>query len=248
MSHPISPRLPAVFVPVSDLKRSTEWYANLLERQIVPRQHEDGIYIFDFDGTEVILDSNSWGSPSMIMFESKDIAASYEFCASQPNDSLTDIFSDEYISVFTINSNLICQTHQAPELMKSKPAHALLSKISHVLIHTDTMSDTVEWYEALVARSAQQDSTFENIPCIQLEKGAHLLFDDKRLCKNEKPIGIIETSDLEAALAHVRAKGAEVVNGIESRMGLSYFVFHDPDGNGFMVCETNDMNHQEAEQ
>lgn len=245
MSHPISPRLPAVFVPVSDLKRSTEWYANLLERQIVPRQHEDGIYIFDFDGTEVILDSNSWGSPSLIMFESKDIAASYEFCAGQPNDSLTDIFSDEHVSVFTINSNLMCQTHQAPDSVLSKPAHALLSKISHVLIHTDKMNDTVEWYEALVARRAQQDLTFKDLPCIQLEKGAHLLFDDKRLCKKEKPIGIIEASDLVSALAHVQAKGAEVVNGIETRMGVSYFVFLDPDGNGFMVCGTNHMNHQE---
>lgn len=245
MSHPILPCLPAVFVPVSDLKRSTEWYANLLERQIVPRQHEDGIYIFDFDGTEVILDSNSWGSPSMIMFETKDIAASYEFCAGHRNDKLTDVFSDEYISVFTINSNMICQTHQAPESVNSKPAHALLSKLSHVLIHTDTMSDTVEWYETLFARGAQQNLMFGGLPCIQLEKGAHLLFDDKQLCENQRPIGIIETMDLDSALIHVLAKGAEVVNGIESRLGKRFFVFHDPDGNGFLVCETTQMNLKE---
>jgi len=237
MSHPISPRVPSVFVPVRDLKLATEWYANLLERHIVPREHEDGIYIFDFDGTEVILDSNAWGSPSTIMIDTKDIAAAYDFCAGQQYDTLTDVFSDEYISVFTVNSNLICQAHRLPETVKSKPAHALLSKIGHVLIHTDTLNETVEWYETLVARTAEPDSRFPVLRCIRLEKGAHLLFDDKRLCESGKPVGIIETPDLDAALAHVQAKGATVARGMETRLDGRCFVFGDPDGNEFIVCE-----------
>jgi hypothetical protein len=91
-----------------DLKSSTEWYANLLERQIVPKENTDGIYIFDFGGTALILDSNSWLNTPMIMFDTSDIAAAYQFCTGQQHETLTDIFSDEYVSVFTINSNMIC--------------------------------------------------------------------------------------------------------------------------------------------
>jgi catechol 2,3-dioxygenase-like lactoylglutathione lyase family enzyme len=251
MTHPISPFIPAVFVPVRDLKSSTEWYAHLLERQIVPGEYTDGIYIFDFGGTAAILDSNSWGSPPMIMFDTKDIGSAYQFCEKQEQETLTDIFSDEYVSVFTINSNMICQAHRTGDPATTKPAHALLKKISHVIVHSDNLQDSVGWYEQLVARKAKPDARFEELPCIQMEKGAHLLIDDNRLGESPRvffeslakdirvsPIAIMETDDLNASLDKVRSRGAVVAGGIETKMGVRFFIFHDPDGNGFMVCET----------
>jgi len=252
MSHPILPIIPAVFVPVRDLKSATEWYANLLERQIVPGDYTDGIYIFDFGGTALILDSNSWGSPPLIMFDTNDIASAYQFCAEHPHETLADIYSDEYVSVFTINLNMICQAHRTGEPDTTKPSHALLKKISHVLVHSDDLQDSVGWYEKLVARSAKPDSMFEGLPCIQMEKGADLLIDDNRLCQSPRvyfeshksdirvnPIAIMETDDLNASLDKVRSRGAIAANGIESRMGVRFFAFQDPDGNGFLVYETN---------
>jgi hypothetical protein len=94
MTHPILRRLSAVFFPVKDLKRATEWYADLLERPIVPKEHDDGIYIFDLNGTEIILDSNAYGSPSMIMFGTNDIHAAHDFCKKHPHEMVTDILSE----------------------------------------------------------------------------------------------------------------------------------------------------------
>ena len=81
-----------------------------------------------------------------------------------------------------------------------------------------------------------------------MDRGAHLLLDDNRtsgaprrfieqlqLDARVSPIVLIETSDLEAALAHVRAKGGVSAKEIESRLGVSFFIFEDPDGNGLMV-------------
>jgi predicted lactoylglutathione lyase len=186
MSHPIMPRMPAIFVPVSDLKRSTEWYADLLERHIVPKEHDDGIYVFDFNGTEVILDSNSWGNSPMVMFDTKEIAAAHQFCEGLQYETLTAVFSDEYISVFTINSNMICQTHRAEGWTRTKPAHALLKKISYILIHSDNLQESAGWYEKFVARSANPDSLFEELPCIRMDEGAFLLIDDNRLCQSPR--------------------------------------------------------------
>lgn len=49
----------------------------------------------------------------------------------------------------------------------------------------------------------------------------------------------IESVDIEAALEHVRSKGARVDGGMETRLGVRFFTFYDPDNNGLMVCESN---------
>lgn len=251
MSHPILPFIPAVFVPVRDLKSATEWYAGLLERQIVPKESTDGIYIFDFGGTSLILDSNLWGNPPMAMFDTKDIHAAYRFCASHDHQTLTEVFSDEYVSVFTIDSAMICQAHMTGEEAATKPAHALLSRISHVLVHADHLERSTGWYERLVMRTADPDPGCGNLPCIAMDKGASLLIDDNRLCdaprvffgslqsdRRVNPLAILETPRLETTLDRLLARGAAAPRGIESRAGANnFFVFYDPDGNGFMVRE-----------
>lgn len=252
MAHPIVPFMPAVFVPVRDLKRSTEWYADLLGRAIAPQegQEDHGIYIFDLDGTQIILDSNTWGSPPAIMFDTDDIDAAHAFCESHPHQLITDVFRDEYVSVFNVNAHMVCKANRDLDLQQSKPAHTLLSKISRILVHADDLPETVGWYEAFLARKSEPDLQFGELPCIRMDRGAHLLIDDNRLSQSlrvfyEKlqmdlrvnPIAIIESPDLNAALDHVRSKGAIVDKGIESRLGIRCFLFHDPDGNGQLVCE-----------
>jgi catechol 2,3-dioxygenase-like lactoylglutathione lyase family enzyme len=252
MSHPILPFTPAVFVPVKDLKRSTEWYAELLGRQITPQvgQEDHGIYIFDFDGTQLILDSNTWGSPPTIMFDTDEIDASHAICESLPHETLTDVFSDEYVSVFNINSLMICKANRDLDLPQQKTANAILGKISRILVHADNLQDTISWYEALLARRAEPDLQFGELSYIRMDRGPHLLFDDNRLSQSERvfyeklqldlranPIAVIESPDLPAALDHVRSKGAVADKGIESRLGVRFILFHDPDGNGFMVIE-----------
>ncbi len=132
MTHPVLPFMPAIFVPVRDLKRSTEWYADLLGRQIVtqPGQEDHGIYIFDFDGTQIILDSNTWGSPPTIMFDTDDIDASRAICEGLSHEIMTDVFRDEYVSVFNINSIMVCQANRDLDVPQQKLTNTLLGRIS----------------------------------------------------------------------------------------------------------------------
>jgi catechol 2,3-dioxygenase-like lactoylglutathione lyase family enzyme len=123
-----------------------------------------------------------------------------------------------------------------------------LKKISHVLVHSDSLRDSVDWYEKLLAQNAKPDVRFNALPRFEMEKGADLLIDDNRLCNSSRvffeslksdirvnPIAIMETDDLNASLEKVRSRGAIISNGIESRMGVRFFIFNDPNGNEFMV-------------
>lgn len=250
MQHPILPFMPAVFIPVSDLKRATEWYADLLEQPIVPRQDGGGIYYFDFAGTDIILDSNMWGFPPTIMFDTRDIDDSYDFCKSLPHGFITEVQRFDDVSFFNVNSTMVCQAHRNPEAEHPKPVHTLLNRISRVFVHADELNGGVAWYEKFLHRGSETDPWTKELPMIRMDRGAHLLIDDNRLCDAPRvfyerlqldfrvnPIAVIESMDLEAALDYVRSKGAKADEGIKCRLGVRFFTFHDPDGNGLMVCE-----------
>lgn len=251
MTHPILRRLPAVFFPVKDLKRATEWYADLLERPIVPKEHDDGIYIFDLGGTEIILDSNSFGSPSMIMFSTDDIDAAHAFCMKHPHEVVTDVFSDEFISVFNINSHMVCKANRDFDSHKGRPEHARLTRMSHVFVHTDELDPDVNWYESFVATKSRPHAQLGNLPFIPMDRGANLLFDDNRLSGSSlvydpntkssfytKPTVIVESPDLHAVHNYICEKRAATSDIVEN-WGSRYFSFVDPDGNSIMVMEAS---------
>lgn len=250
MTHPILCRIPAVFFPVKDLKRATEWYADLLERPIVPREHDDGIYIFNLDGTEIILDSNSYGSPSMIMFGTDDIDAAHAFCMKHPHEVVTDVLSDEFISVFNIDSHMVCKANRVLESSKARTGHTRLTRMSHVFVHTDKLDLSVDWYESFLNSKSRQHTQLGDLPYIQMDQGANLLFDDNRLSGTSllydpntqssdyaKPIVMLESPDLHAVHNYVREINA-AASEITENWGSRYFSFIDPDGNCMMVKET----------
>lgn len=239
--------MPAVFFPVKDLKRATEWYADLLERPIVPKEHDDGIYIFDLEGTEIILDSNSFGSSSMIMFGTDDIDAAHAFCKKHPHEVVTDVFSDEFISVFNINSHMVCKANRVFDTPKARSENARLTRMSHVFVHTDELDRTVGWHESFVSAQSKLHNQLGKLPFIAMERGANLLFDDNRLSGSSlmidpntkspiyaKPIVILESPDIHAVYNYFREKNTPT-SEITENWGSRYFSFVDPDGNSIMV-------------
>jgi hypothetical protein len=251
MSHPILPYIPAVFIPVSDLKRSIEWYSSLLEQPVQPKQDGGGIYYFDLDDTDIILDSNMWGFPPMIMFDTQDIDAAHEFCQDQRYPVMGALQRFPDVAFFNVFGNMICQAGRRPVSDQPKPVHPLLKRISRVIVHADALGESEGWYEVFLQKSPTPDPFFEGLSSVCMNRGAHLLIDDNRFAQTEKvrydrlqldlrvnPVFIIETPDVEEALLHVRNKGAKVKTGIENRLGVSFFTFYDPDDNGLMVCQS----------
>ncbi|QYR20756.1 VOC family protein [Paenibacillus sp. sptzw28] len=252
MSHPILPFMPTVFIPVRELKKSIEWYCGLLEMPVQPAQDGGGIYYFKLDGTDIILDSNMWGFPPMIMYDTRDIDAAYAFCREQEYAHMGEFFRYPNVAHFSVGGSMICQVSEGRAASDNpRPAHPLLQRIARVLVHTDDIKDMEQWYEKFLNKTVESDPWVEGLTGIRMSYGAHLLIDDNRLSRTEKiryeklqldlranPVAIIETPDIEAARSHVIAKGASNVSGIETRSGLTQFTFYDPDRNGLMVCES----------
>lgn len=254
VTHPIKPVIHTVFLPVSDLKASIEWYADLFEQPIRPDKTGGGIYWgVSFDGTGIILDSNMRGFPPMIMFESvRDIDASYDFCTGMGYSHIGELFRYDEAKHFAVGGNMVCWAishEQPPEPVGD--AHPLLTRISRVIAHGDHAAETENWYAGFLQKDVRPDPAVQGLNGIAMDKGADLLVDDNRLSQSGKayyeklqldlrvsPALVIDSPDVEAARAHVIAKGASDVTVIEERMGAACFTFHDPYGNGIMVRQT----------
>jgi len=254
LTHPIKPVMHTVFLPVTDLKASIEWYANLFEQPIRPNKTGGGIYWgVSFDGTGIILDSNMWGFPPMIMFESvRDIDASYDYCNRMGYMHIGELYRYSEASHFTVGGNMVCWavSHEQPQEPVGD-AHPLLRRISRVIAHADHAAETESWYAGFLRKDVRPDPVVQGLNGIAMEKGADLLVDDNRLSQTGKvhyeklqldlrvaPALVIDSPDVEAARAHVSAKHASNVTGIEERLGAACFTFYDPYGNGIMVRQT----------
>jgi predicted enzyme related to lactoylglutathione lyase len=83
MSSPISRRIGAVFIPVSDMQRAIQWYSHLLDLPITATAHEGRIYDLPMVGeTMLILDGHkpvTNSSQPLLFFWTEDIQAAHDF-------------------------------------------------------------------------------------------------------------------------------------------------------------------------
>ncbi|MBB6695859.1 VOC family protein [Cohnella xylanilytica] len=100
--HPIRNRVQSIVVPVTDLKRATEWYARLLGQAIKPERQDGGpIYWFDLEGgAGLLLDDNrqhlGWEKFPTFMLNARDIREAYRFATDRGVRTLTEIEFDHH--------------------------------------------------------------------------------------------------------------------------------------------------------
>ena len=83
MSTPIDNRVGTVFVPVSDMDRSIEWYSDLFDLPREEPSHDGTIYDVEMAGeVGLLLDANrpvANSSQPLCFFPTDDLVATYEF-------------------------------------------------------------------------------------------------------------------------------------------------------------------------
>ena len=128
MSHPISSKLPAIFVHVSDLRRAADFYTKLLGVSYDPKEdYGNGIYVIRLaDGADLLLDANHsheaeartlFSMHATCMFATQDIDAAHGWLQKQGVEIVTEVFRDPAVSFFNFkdpdgNVQMICQSSQ----------------------------------------------------------------------------------------------------------------------------------------
>lgn len=126
MSHPIAPKLPAVFVHVRDLRRAVEFYTQLLGISYDPQaDFGNGIYVIRLaNDADLVLDANhpqhvqpnsAFAMHATCMFTTQDIEAAHRWLTSQGVEIVTELHRDPNVAFFNFkdpdgNIQMICQS------------------------------------------------------------------------------------------------------------------------------------------
>lgn len=125
MAHPITPKLAAVFVHVSDLPRAIDFYTKLLDRPYDPKaDFGNGIYMIQLDNdVDLLLDAShaeqsgpkpNFAMHATCMFATQDIDAAYQRLQAQGVEIVTELYRDPSVAFFNFkdpdgNIQMICQ-------------------------------------------------------------------------------------------------------------------------------------------
>ncbi|WP_216829807.1 VOC family protein [Alkalihalobacterium elongatum] len=256
MSHFIENSINSVFVHVSNLQRSAEWYSNLLGLNVLEERFNGGpVYWMELNNfTGLILDDNSvniargeWSKENapLYMYSTKSIPKAYKYLKQKgvnitleietPHDGLTFFnFEDLDGNVFMVCS---CDDNNRPlEKVSHTPIH---NRIPAVFVNVSDMQKAVKWHFEVLGIEPRLINSNETIVEIQSEKGANILLDNNRYLNgdNYKVSFMFETDNINDAYTFVKSNHIEIFTEKEGHGGRSFFTIRDPDGHVIMICE-----------
>lgn len=259
MVSSIKSQINSVFVHVSDLKKSAEWYSKLLGLKVQQDRFNGGpVYWMELDGyTGLILDDNSvnkkregWRNslaPQFMVLSNK-VEEAYEQIRREripitrelesPHEGLTFFnFQDPEGNVI-----MVCSADDnTPPLEKIQPS-PIHNKITAVFIHVTELQKATNWYSSLLGFPSAKVESDETIFEVSNEKGADILLDCNRYINGEdyKTLFMFETNDIDAAFSYVKSNHIEVFTEIERPGPVSFFTVSDLDENVIMICESHE--------
>ncbi|BCG59229.1 VOC family protein [Paenibacillus sp. URB8-2] len=112
MNSPILTQIGGVFIPVSDIERSKDWYCDLLG---LPSDGEilfGHLFVIPMTGPAIVLDSRIYTSECVLNtplfhLNSHDIDAAYDFVRQSGAEILTDIEHDHWFNFRDPDGNVL---------------------------------------------------------------------------------------------------------------------------------------------
>ncbi|CAG7652263.1 effector binding domain-containing protein [Paenibacillus allorhizosphaerae] len=251
---PIENRVASVFVHVTDLRRSAEWYSRLLGLPLMENRLNGGpVYWFDLPGTGLILDSNvnnrkdpNWREEMKprFMFPASDIDEAYAYLSEK-----AEVFHEPErhrdMAYFTFrdpegNALMACWNGKPGEEPKLPATESpVLARIKGVFVDVKEMKATAAWYADLLALPFNESASGGAIYPIAVTRSAGLMLDHNRHRHNDSfsiPF-MFDCRNIDEAYAFVKTSGIEVFGSIERYGQIAFFTVKDPDDNLVMICE-----------
>ncbi|GIO34542.1 MULTISPECIES: VOC family protein [Paenibacillus] len=253
---PLVNRVASVFVHVTDLRRSAEWYSRLLGLPMMEERLNGGpVYWFDFQGTHMILDSDAvnrqnpdWNEGMMprIMFEAKNIDDAFRYVREKGGKPICEPERHGSMAFFNFrdpegNTHMACWVDQRDADQAFKGQSPIQPRIGGVFVDVKNMREAARWYSDLLGVPYDEAAAEQRIYSVPAASGAALLLDHNRYLNQESFTEVLyfETGDFDAALAFARGQGFQFAGEPCYFPDLSEFALLDPDGNRVVVAKMN---------
>ncbi|WP_410511382.1 VOC family protein [Paenibacillus sp. BR2-3] len=112
MTSPILNQIGAVFIPVSDIERSKQWYCHLLGLPLDGEVLFGHLYVVPMQGPGIVLDSKIFTTECVLNapafhLNTRDIDAAYDFVKESGAEILTDIEHDHWFNFKDPDGNVL---------------------------------------------------------------------------------------------------------------------------------------------
>ncbi|HZG58745.1 GyrI-like domain-containing protein [Paenibacillus sp.] len=249
---PIVNRVASVFVHVSDLRRSAEWYSRLLGLPVIEERLNGGpVYWLELPGTHLILDNDAanrrnpdWNESMepRLMLQALDIDEAYRY-VSERAETIGGIERHGTMAYFNFrdsegNALMACWTAEPSPDGDYASSGPIEARIGGAFVDVREVRSAAEWYNALLGLPLDETVAAQSVYAVPVVRGAALLLDGNRRANGETFTErfYLETKDFEAALAYVTEQGFRLAGEPNDFPDLSEFALLDPDGNRIVVA------------
>jgi catechol 2,3-dioxygenase-like lactoylglutathione lyase family enzyme len=259
MKSPIKNKISNVLVHVSDLKRSAQWYSDLLGFPVIHERLNGGpVYWMELEGNiGIILDDNSlnkkrvdWDERNapLYMFSTNSVEAAYQFLKEKQVDiTLEPETPHPGLTFFNLkdldgNVLMVCRSnYEKSEIPQRQHDIPIKNRIGAVFAHVTNMKKSIKWYSDILGLPYNSNKDWESIYEIPMDEGLGLLLDNNHVNDDEnKALFMFDTDDIDASYLFAKQKGITISSEIERPGPVSFFTIKDPDNNILMVCQNHE--------
>lgn len=252
---PIDNAADTVFIHVSDLRRSAEWYGMVMGLPVLEERLNGGnIYWFKLeDGTGINLDDNKGNSPDvphvLYMYKTDDIDEAYRYLERIGIETLSEIDCYPWgLSYFRFidpdgNALMVTQSDFVQDVVPRLPDtdSPILNRMGGIFLNVTDMDRAIAFHHRVLGLEHPTephegaDRSVYNLP---VSRGTGVLLDNNRYRQNDDygTLFMLTTTDVDAAKAYLARNGVETFTDIERYDDLAFFTVKDPDDNVIMVC------------
>ncbi|WP_424767620.1 VOC family protein [Paenibacillus sp. sgz302251] len=252
MQSPIENIVGSVFIHVSNLRRSAEWYSMVMGLPLLEERLNGGpVYWLELEGgTGMILDDNSHNNPDtehvLFSYKTGDIDEAYRYLdkmgarllypIERPHPGLAFLgFADKDGNAIMVTQS----NYHSPPLERLKQTDSPISnKVGSVFINVTDINRAIPFHSEVLGLPCRQAEPEESIYVLEMKSGSDVLLDNNRFRQGDdyKTLFMLLSSHIEGAKAYLVANGVQVFTDIERNGEIAFFTVKDPDGNVVMVC------------
>jgi predicted enzyme related to lactoylglutathione lyase len=257
VKSPIDNIVESVFVHVSDLRRSAEWYSKVMGLPLLEERLNGGnVYWMQLQGgTGIILDdnrSNAADTPRVrFMYKTSNIQESYRYLDKQGVQPLYPIERPHPGLAFFMftdpdgNSLMVTQSDYISDIVErlDNTKSPILNRIGGIFLNVTDMNRAIRFHSETLSLPYDevglgQENSIYNLP---MKSGTGVLLDDNRFRHgdNYETLFMLVTPDVDGSKVFLESNGVPVFTDIERHGEMAFFTVKDPDGNVIMICSEN---------